>query len=226
MQTKSDLIRKISPLVKLLILIILIICLLVANSIYLILLLTTFTTILIIISSEKVNVYVKFIKMNIFLLLILLIIYIIIYRECSYFDIIDFIYKEILISTMIKLFSIYTNFDELHEALYGLIRPLKVIDTKRASFNIALSIYLIKFFLESSYKIKKIQTISCNQRNNLYKEFLSRIIYSTQKLDEFELRLKLNFYTLKYKKVDLKSKIILLTFVLFLIVCLFKEVYI
>ena len=44
------------------------------------------------------------------------------------------------------------------------------------------------------------------------------------KLDELQENLKVKFYKLNNKKIDLKSKLICILFLIFFVICVFKEV--
>lgn len=221
---QNKFIKSISPTVRLIILILLILCLIIAKSIYLILLINTIALLICLLTSEKVNTYVKFIKKAALILSIFLIIYIIIFKEYNGFQIVFMVYKMIVIMLMIKTFDINTDFSEMHEAIYGLCFPFKKLDIERFSFDITLSLNFIKFWFDSSEQIRKIQTMNGRRSFSLKNFVVPRLIWTIKSLNKLQLLLNLNFYDLKYRRWNLKSKFMLLLFLLFFIVCIFKEV--
>ena len=223
---QNNIIGKITPSIRLIILLILIVSLLLAKSIYLILFITVLTLILFIITSKKVNIYVKFLKKTILLLLFFFLIYIIIFRQHDIINMIIILYKLIIIDMLIKIFLINIDFGSMHKALYGCLLPLKKskINIEMFSLDLTLSIYFMKFLLESNDKIKVIQVLNGRNVKNIKNYLIPRFIYSINELEKLKENLKIKFYNLNYKQSNLSSKLLLVIFVVFFIVCVFKEV--
>ena len=223
---QNNFIEKISPSIRIIILIILIISLFLAKSIYLILFITTLIFILLIITNKKVNIYVKFFKKTFLLLLFFFIIYIIIFRKYDIVSIVLIVYKLIASNLLINIFILNINFRSLHAGIYGCLLPLKRIknNIEVFSFEIVLSIYFIKFLLESTDKIKCVQLINGKRKKNIKNYFIPSFICAINDLEKLQDSLKIKFYKLNYKKSDLKSKLILIFFIIFFVVCMFKEV--
>lgn len=224
MQPNEIVIKKISPLVRFLILVLLSICIVLSKSIYLVLFLTTLVIILTIVSFSTVNQYVKFIKNIFIVLLIFAFLYIITCSDYDVYTMIEFIYKEFLIITLVKLFDMNTTFNELHQAIFGILKTLKFLNIEKASLNIALSIYLIKFYIDSKSVVQQLRRDGYGLKIPFWKIIPLRISHSISEFEKFVFRLKLNFYKLRYKKSNVKSKLLLLVFIILFIICLFKEV--
>lgn len=222
----SNAITRISPSVRILILLILILSLLLARSLYLILFITTLTLILCIITGKKVNLYVKTLKKMSILLLIFLIIYIIIFRQYDIISIGVLLGKLIIVVVLIKILFLNMNFSDLHNGIYGVLKPLKRnnLDIEKFSLDIALSIYFINFLMESKDEIKKVQQMNGIKRINIKNFILPSVVYSINQLEKLQSNLKVKFYKLNYKNANIYSKLILILFVLLFIVCVYKEV--
>lgn len=223
---QNNIIGKITPSIRLIILLILIINLFLANSIYLISFITILILILFMITDKKVNVYVKFLKKTFLLLLFFFLIYIIIFRQYDILNIVIIIYKLVLADILIKIFLLNIDFRGIHQALYGCLLPLKKskINIEIFSLDLTLSIYFVKFLLESNDKIKVIQEINGRNVKNIKNYLIPRFIYSINELEKLKENLKIKFYNLNYKKSNFCSKFLLVAFVIFFIVCVFKEV--
>lgn len=222
---QNNFIEKIAPSVRIIILILLMVSLLLAKSIYLILFITSLTLILFIITDKKVNIYVKFLKKTFLLLLFFFIVYIIIFRQNTV-SMIIFAYKLIIVDVLIKIFLLNIEFRSLHEGIYGCLLPLKKskIDIEVFSLDVALSIYYIKFLLESTDKIKVAQQTNGKKIINVKNYLIPSFIYSINELEQLQDNLKIKFYKLNYKKANFISKFILILFILLFIVCVYKEV--
>lgn len=220
----SNIANKISPCIKLILMLMMITMILLAKSLYFVLFLTCLIIIEVIIFERKVKLYVKVLKKLILFLLILLIIYILIMEQSNYLFIILFLYKMLLIIILVTNFVLFTRFDDIHQNLYYLFRPLKIlgIDVNHISFQISLSISFLRFLLTSKEEIEKINLVGTRQKNKLL--VVESIVYSTNKLEKLEENLKIKQYKLNYSKTNLFSKIILILYVLLLILCVFKEV--
>lgn len=223
---QNNFITKISPIVRIFILIILILILLLAKSLYLILFITTLTLILFIKTDTKVNLYVKFFKRSFILLLIFIIEYIIIFGLNNLVSIILLLYKLLIIVGLVEIYLINTDFKGLHKGLHSLIYPLKKLNVniEKVSYNMTIMFYFYKFICDSKAKVKGKQILFNKKSFSVKKYILPRIICALEDLENFENSLKINFYKLDNKKIDLKSKIILFIFIVIFIVSVFKEV--
>ena len=224
MLKKNKFIDTISPSVRLIILFLLVFSLIIAKSLYLFLSITIIVLVLYIITNESANEYIKFFKKIYPLLLILLTTYIIIFSEYNLLKIMLVSGKIIISSFMIKVFEVNISFDELHEAIYGMLYMFKKFNIEKFSLDIAFSLCLIKFWFDSKDQIKEVQILNGKRINGITKFIMPRLLFSIDELNKLQLRLKLNFYKLKYKKVNRRSKLALLVAVAFFIVCIFKEV--
>ena len=220
----NNLIKGTSPVIRLLIFIMIVFSLVIAKSLYLVLFITSFVLILCMITPLKANEYVKSFKKYSFVLLILYIIYIIISKEYRMLNMLFIGYKIIVIFILTKVFAKNTSFDEMHEAIYGVLFPLRKFDLEKVSFDLLLSFSLLKIFFDSKIKVQELIKQKEINRFNIIKIFKIRIIDTVKNFESLQDRLKLNFYKVKYKKSNLKSKFILALSIMFFIICIFKEV--
>lgn len=222
---QNNIISKISPLSRIICLFILSVSMFMAKSIFLILFITTLTLILMIITRKKVNVYVNIIEKISLLLLFFLITYIIMF-ECSIFDYLIFIYKLVTVTFLFIIFYLNTTFDQLHQSIYGCLKPLEKIkiDVESISFDIVGALFFIKSLIYNKQKISKIQRMYCKKRFNLKNYILPIFINAVNESNEFQKSLKIKFYKLSYTKNNVFSKFILLYFTVIFIFVIFKEV--
>lgn len=221
---QDNFIKKISPIVRIIILLIHILCLLMAKSIFLILFITTLTLILFLITNEKINIYIKTLKKIGLLLLIYIFTYIIMFRYYNALSIVILLYKSIVIVFLIKIFLLNTNFREMHEGIYGLLLPFKRFNIEKFSLTIVMSLYYIKCLSDSFDNVKRAQILCGKRKFNIKNYFLPAIICSINKLNKKEENLKIEFYKLNYKNSNMRSKILLVLFIVLFIVCIIKEV--
>ncbi|MBQ2947152.1 MAG: hypothetical protein IJE04_04820 [Bacilli bacterium] len=222
---QNNIINRISPTVRIICLFILSISLFMAKSIFLILFITTLTLILMLITEKKVNIYVNMIKKIAILLLFFLIVYIIMF-EYNTFNWLIFIYKLIIIILLFVAFYLNTSFEQLHQAIYGCLRPLEKmkINVEEFSFDIIIALFLMKSLIKNRQKILHIQKIYGKKQLNLRNYILTIFINSANQLNELQWHLKIKFYKLTYKENDGFSKFILILFVVLFIFVVFKEV--
>ena len=222
----SNFIKGISPGVRLVSLILLISSLLIANSIYLIIFVVILTLILMIIKDKKVNRYVNTPKSDIMLLLITLLGYIIIIKEYNFFVIFLLLFKLIIILLLIKVFSIDITFRELHEGIYMILRPLKILNVniEKFSFDCTISIFFIKYLITADKEIKISQTINGKRKLNLKNKLFPMLVFTINELESLQNNLKIKLYQLNYKKMNIRSKIVLVLTIIFFVVSIFKEV--
>ena len=222
---QNNIINRISPTVRIICLVILSISLFMAKSIFLILFITTLTLILMLITQKKVNIYVNMIKKIAILLLFFLIVYIIMF-EYNTFNWLIFIYKLIIITLLFGVFYLNTSFEQLHQAIYGCLRPLEKmkINVEEFSFDIIIALFLMKSLTKNKQKILHIQKIYGKKQLNLRNYILPIFINSANQLNELQWHLKTKFYKLTYKENDVFSKFILILFVVLFIFVVFKEV--
>ena len=218
--TKSILIPK----AKLISLIFLIFSIVVAKSIYLILFLITLIILLGICLKLSVKEYVKFIRDITIILVIFLASYIIIIREYNIFNILVLICKILMIGILIKQFDSNNNFKELNEALYGILSIFRKKDIDNTCYDISMSLYLIKYFIESKQYIKERQLFYKKRIFGFKYSFFPRVIYTINALEELKFKLKANHYTMMPTKSNFKSKIVIIASFAFFVICIFKEV--
>ncbi len=224
--TKNNFIKRVAPLERLLILIIICLCLIIAKSIYLILFITTLTLILLLITDKNIKIYVKSLKKVIPLLLIYLIIYIIVLRKYNILFNLVLLYKILLILILVKIYLLNTSFNEIHYGIYKIINPLKRIhiDTYKISLDFVLSLYFIKCFMDSFESISDSQKLSGVRKYNIKNYVFPVIVCSINKMNQRIENLKISFYNINEKTSNIKSKILLILFIILFIVCMFKEV--
>ena len=222
---QNNIIRKISPTVRIICLFILSISLFIAKSIFLILFITTLTFILMIITGKKVNTYVNIIKKLILLLLFLLIIYIIMF-EYNIFNWLIFAYKLIIITALFAVFYFNTGFNQLHQAIYGCLRPLRKIkiNVEDISFDVVITLFFLKHLIYNKQKILEIQKINGKSLLNLKNYILPIFINSSNETNEFQYSLKTKFYKLSYEKNSRFSNFVLTIFIILFIFVVVKEV--
>ena len=222
----NNFVDRISPSVRIYSLIFLSLTLFLAHSIYLILFITTLTFILFIITNEKVNKSVNTLKKILLLLLIFLLIYIIIFKEYDIISICIYIYKLSIIAVLIKILFLNMDFCNMHQGIYGIIKIFKRSkkNLEKFSLDFVISLYFIKYILESMTKIKQIQLSRGKKSFNIKNLFLPCILYSINKLEQLQSSLEMKFYKLNYKKVDFKSSIIFIFMLFIFVISVFKEV--
>lgn len=223
---QNNFITKISQNLRIIILILIILNLFLAKSIYLILFITTLTFIFFIITDKKTNLCVNILKKIIILLLIFLVGYIIVLRYYNLNFVILLLYKLAITIILIEIFLFNTSFNELHNGLYTVFLPLKRfnVDVEQMSFNVTLVIYFFEFFYESREKIINAQVTRGKKTISLINFIFPCIICSINELEKLQENLKIKFYKLNRKSADLRSKAILILFLLFFVICVFKEV--
>ena len=222
---QNNIISKISPSVRMICLFILSISLFMAKSIFLILFMTTLTLILMVISGKKVNTYVNIIKKVVILLLFFLIIYIIMF-EYNTFNWLIFAYKLIIVTTLFSIFYFNTNFSQLHQSIYGCLKPLEKmkIDVEGISFDIVMALFFLKSLNDNKQKVNETQKMYGKRQLNLKNYILPIFINSANELEELQCNLKIKFYKLSYRKSNVFSKLILIVFVILFILVVIKEV--
>ena len=148
------------------------------------------------------------------------------FRQYNIISIITLIYKLIVIMFFIKIFFFNIEFEGLHQALYGLILPLKKlnIDVEKISSDVALSLYFITYVMNSKDEIKKIQMLRGKKTINIKNFLLPSLFYSINNLDRLQDGLKIKLYKLNYKKTNFGSKLLLIIFILLFVAILYKEV--
>ena len=130
MLNKRNFLSNINPSVRLLILMLFIAILIIAKSLYLISLMVIVLLIFSIFLDLKVNQYVKFAKKHILLLSFLLLAYIILLSNYSILNITIFTLKIIIIILYIYIFEFSIDFDQMHEAVYGILLPIKLFNVQ------------------------------------------------------------------------------------------------
>ncbi len=222
---QNNIIKKISPRVRLISLFILTTSLFMAKSIFLILLITTLTLILMLITGKKVNTYVNIIKKVAILLLFLLIVYIIIF-EYNIFKCLIFTYKLLIVTLLFAIFHFNTGFNQLHQAIYECLRSIEKmkINVEGISFDIVAALFFLKSLVNNKQNILETQKLYGKRQLNIKNYILPIFINSANELNELQYHLKTKFYKLSYKKSNMFSKFILIVFVILFILVVFKEV--
>lgn len=222
---QNNIISKISPTVRMVCLFILSISLFMAKSIFLILFITTLTLILMLIAGKKVNTYVNIIKKIAILLLFFLIVYIIMF-EYNVFNWLIFAYKLIIVTLLFAIFHFNTGFNQLHQAIYGCLRPIEKmkINVEDISFDIVVALFFLKSLVDNKHKIFETQKMYGKIQLNLKNYILPIFINSANEINELQCHLKTKFYKLSYVKSSVFSKFVLILFVLLCILVIFKEV--
>lgn len=221
----NNIISKISPTVRIICLFILSISLFLAKSIFLILFITTLTLILMVITGKKVNKYVNIIKKVAILLSFFLIVYIIMF-EYNIFNWLIFAYKLIVVTLLFTVFYLSINLNQLHQAIYGCLKPLEKIkvNVEGLSFDITVALFFIKSLISNSEKVLETQGQCGKRKINLKNYILPIFINSVNELNELQCHLKAKFYKLSYRKNNKISKFILIGFIVIFVCVIFKEV--
>ena len=221
---KDKFLHNIIPLNKLIGLVVLIICILISKSLYLILFISTFLLILCILSKTKFIDYIRYIKKYWTVLLIAFIISLFIVKNLTFLKLLIIIYKEIIVFLSMILFSRSVNFDEFNTALYTILKPIKFIDSKQISIDLTYSFCFIKYWFDSKENISKLQDFNGYKSFSMKKYIVPRILNLSERMNLLKKKNIINSYIVKYEKVNLNSKIILMVIVIFLVLCIFKEV--
>ena len=221
---KENFLNSISPSVRLICSLLTILLVMMAKSTYLVLSLTIFILILVVLSGKRIELYVKFLK-NIFLfLLIILALYIIIICKYNILDGISFFYKIILVSIVIRVFELNTNFEQLHSAIYGLIYPFKILDTVELSYKISMVLCFVKYLIESREDVIYLRKLNAKSSILIRNYFKIIVVTAINKIIKKEESLKINHYNIRHNKTNIKSIIVLFISVCFFVICILKEV--
>ena len=157
---RNNIIKTITPSVRILILILLILTLFLSNSKLLTLFVTVLTFLILILSNRTLNLYIQSIKKSTIWLIFSFAVYIIIYG--SIIGSIVFLYKLILTIILIKCFILSTSFNELNSGIYKLLSPLKKfnLNIKHLSFNTSLYTHYMIYLRDSGNIIRKSQVLN------------------------------------------------------------------
>ncbi len=221
---QNNIINKISPTVRIIISLILIFTLVVSKSIFLNLFLSILILIIIILSNIKIKDYLINFKIFIPWIIYSILLYIIIYRNVPMTFM--FSYKILLIVLLIETFIISVNYDDLNTGIYTIIYPLHVLgfNINNISESVSLYTYYIKYFNESSNIIKKSYELDNKVKYSVKDYIIPRLIISNKNIIDLKTSLRVNFYESKKDKLDIKSIVILILFVILFILVIFKEV--
>ena len=221
---QDNIIKKITPKERLLILLILIFCVMISKSIFLILFLTTLILILMIKTEKSVRYYVKALKKVSPLLLIYLVLYIIMLRRYSFLPNLTLLYKLLLITILIEIYVLNTDFKGFNCGIYGILKPLeRFLNVEKLSHNLSLSIYYVKCLLDSFVNIKYSQIKNGKRVFNIKNYLLPIFMNSIEKLTSKDETLKMTFFRVDNKS-NIISKIFMVLFIIIFVVCIFKEV--
>jgi len=221
---RNNIIKTITPSVRILILILLILTLFLSNSKLLTLFVTVLTFLILILSNRTLNLYIQSIKKSTIWLIFSFAVYIIIYG--SIIGSIVFLYKLILTIILIKCFILSTSFNELNSGIYKLLSPLKKfnLNIKHLSFNTSLYTHYIMYLRDSSNIIEKSQVLNNKKSYSVKYLLLPKIMLSIDSIKNLENHLKLNFYNIKEEKLNTESILLLVVFIILFLIVIFKEV--
>ena len=196
---------------------------LMAHSIYLLIFFSILCLILIILTEKSVKQNIYLLKKLKFWLLFIFIAYIIIFRNII--GSLLFVYKIVLILLIIKQISTSITLENLISGIDTLIKSITKKETKTISYDIALTLYFLKFYINSSEELNKKYTkrVFINKFSLKYYIF-PKIFISIDKIKKLENSLKLKCYTPKFEKNSIKSNILLFVVLMLFIVVIIKEV--
>ena len=122
------------------------------------------------IAGKKVNTYVNIIKKIAILLLFFLIVYIIMF-EYNVFNWLIFAYKLMIVTLLFAIFHFNTGFNQLHQAIYGCLRPIEKmkINVEGISFDIVVALFFLKSLVDNKHKIFETQKMYGKIQLNLKK---------------------------------------------------------
>lgn len=221
---QNSFINKITVSSRILILVLLICTLFIAKSIFLIISISILTLIISILTNKSVKLYFNSIKKSISWLLFIFIVYIIIYSSVS--NAFIFIYKLILSIVLIKGFLFTVNFNTLNSGIYKILKGFKKLklDIESISYNITIYIYFLKYLFDSSDRIKKLQNINGKRKYGIKYFLMPRLLNSINEVNNLENSLKLKYYNINEEKINVRSILLLVVFIILFITALFKEV--
>lgn len=223
---QSKFIENIPVCVRIIIVFLMILTLFIAKSIFLILMITVLILIIIILMNKSVKIYIKmFIKLLLYLLFIV-VAYIIISRNVN--GILILIYKLALILCLIKCFVLSVNFSTLNNGIYSLLIPFNKFkifrNSEKISFNITSCLYFIIYLFNSDETVIKFQDINNKRKYGIKNYFIPRLSIAIYQINKLQTNLELKFYKAKVEKLNFKSIILLLLFVILFATSIFKEV--
>lgn len=223
---QDNFINEIHPFIKFLFIFVLFIMILISKSLYLILFITTLILILIFKFNKSIFEYLNKICTHKFLLITIFLIFIFIFRIFNFFDIIYALYKYLLLIFLLNIFILNTTFEEINLILYYILSPLKYlkINISKLSFDISISLYLIKKFFDSKNKINYLKNTFYKKKCSIYDSLSSKIIYAIDETLKLENSLEMEFYKINKMNINLKSKIIFLVIMILFIISIIKEV--
>jgi len=107
-----------------------------------------------------------------------------------------------------------------------ILKPIKIpnINIEKLSFDFTSSIFFIKYLISSEKEIKIIQTINGKRKLNFKNKFFPMLMFSVNKLESLQNKIKIKLYQLNNKKMNIRSKIVLVLTIIFFVVSIIKEV--
>ena len=150
---QNSFINKINVSTRIIMMILIGLSVLVAKSIYLITFLSILCIIFIMLTKKSVKYYIHLLKNIKFLLLFLYIAYIIFFRNIigSFL----FIYKVLLIIFFVVQLSQSINLESLINGVNTITKVLTKKEQKNCAYNVGVTLYLIKYYIESSNYLSK-----------------------------------------------------------------------
>ena len=202
---------------RILVTLLLILSILVANSIYLIIFLSILCLVFIMLTEKSVKNYLDLLKKLKILLLFIFIAYIIVFRNI--FEAILFIYKIVLIIFVNKQLSLTLNFESLNNGINTLISLVTKKESNKISYDVTMTIYLFKFYLNSSIKQARNKKVISLKTN-----IIPRMFMAMNELKKLEKTLALKCYKPKLEDKNMKSKLYQILFIILFIIVIIKEV--
>ena len=95
-----------------------------------------------------------------------------------------FIYKIVLIIILLTSFMLSINFGTLTDGIYTIITPFgkKIPNLDKIAYNITRYIYLYKFLMNSSSKIKKSQMVRKQRQVSVKYYLLPKLFYTINEI--------------------------------------------
>lgn len=220
---QNSFINKINVSTRIIMMILIGLSVLVAKSIYLITFLSILCIIFIMLTKKSVKYYIHLLKNIKFLLLFLYIAYIIFFRNIigSFL----FIYKVLLIIFFVVQLSQSINLENLINGVNTITKVFTKKEQKNCAYNVGVTLYLIKYYIESSnYLSKKYYDKKNIYKFSLKKYILPRMFLASEKTKQIENSLKMKFYIPKVENKNLISTAMLVLCVILFIIVVIKEV--
>ena len=222
----DELISKINISSRLKIIIIVSLMLVLGHSLWFFAFITVLTLIILLIYNIHINIYINSLKSIIMILVIVILISFAITKD--WIETLILIYKVLIIILLNINFTNTVTFDELNSGLNKVLKNLKKFsfDVQKISFELSIIIFYTKYLLESKKEVLNIQTLHGKRKYLIKSNLIPRLIFAINKTENLKIFLKEENYKQKVEKVNSKSKMLELSFIVLLIIVLIKEVII